>query len=80
MILQDENGMAYQTKYLSEKTGLSAGWRGFSLAHNLQQGDVLVFHLVMPNKFMVTVPLTSFDFSYQLFCTFRNWSSSWCRS
>ncbi|XP_022981872.1 B3 domain-containing protein Os01g0234100 [Cucurbita maxima] len=55
MILQDESGMGFQTKYLSEKTGLSAGWRGFSLAHNLQQGDVLVFHLVMPNKFMVYI-------------------------
>ncbi|CAK9318075.1 unnamed protein product [Citrullus colocynthis] len=55
MVLEDESGLLYETKYLSEKTGLSAGWRGFSMAHKLLQGDVIVFHLVMPNKFMVYI-------------------------
>uniref|UniRef100_A0A9I9DK05 TF-B3 domain-containing protein n=1 Tax=Cucumis melo TaxID=3656 RepID=A0A9I9DK05_CUCME len=27
MVLEDENGKLYETKYLSDKTGLSAGWR-----------------------------------------------------
>ncbi|XP_038900948.1 B3 domain-containing protein Os01g0234100 isoform X2 [Benincasa hispida] len=55
MVLEDESGKLYETKYLSEKTGLSAGWRGFSIAHKLLQGDVIVFHLVMPNRFMVYI-------------------------
>ncbi|XP_008456112.1 B3 domain-containing protein Os01g0234100-like isoform X1 [Cucumis melo] len=55
MVLEDENGKLYETKYLSDKTGLSAGWRGFSIAHKLLQGDVIVFHLVLPNKFMVYI-------------------------
>lgn len=71
MVLEDENGKLYETKYLSDKTGLSAGWRGFSIAHKLLQGDVIVFHLVLPNKFMVTVPLTLVDFSWQLFYIFH---------
>ena len=71
MVLEDENGKLYETKYLSDKTGLSAGWRGFSIAHKLLQGDVIVFHLVMPNKFMVTVRLTLADF-WQLLHIFHN--------
>ncbi|GAA0174842.1 hypothetical protein LIER_28146 [Lithospermum erythrorhizon] len=34
--------------------GLSAGWRGFSLAHNLEEGDV-VFHLVGFCRFKVYI-------------------------
>ena len=43
------------TKYLVGKTGLSGGWRAFSIAHNLIEGDILVFELVQPTKFMVTM-------------------------
>ena len=46
---------AFQIKYLVEKIGLSGGWRGFSIAHKLLEGDVCVFHLVKPSKFKVTV-------------------------
>lgn len=53
MVLVDECGTEYKAKYLAEKTGLSGGWRGFSIAHNLLEGDVLVFGLVQPTKFMV---------------------------
>lgn len=53
MVLQDETGEVCEAKYLSEKVGLSAGWRGFSLAHKLVEGDVVVFHLVSPLKFKV---------------------------
>ncbi|XP_070040891.1 B3 domain-containing protein At5g42700-like isoform X4 [Nicotiana tomentosiformis] len=43
--LVDESQEEYKTKYLAERNGLSGGWRGFSLAHNLVEGDVLVFQL-----------------------------------
>ncbi|XP_061354575.1 B3 domain-containing protein Os01g0234100-like isoform X2 [Gastrolobium bilobum] len=53
--LEDENGELYETKYLAQKVGLSGGWRGFSLAHNLLEMDVLIFHLVQPSKFKVYI-------------------------
>ncbi|KAM3377187.1 B3 domain-containing protein like [Capsicum galapagoense] len=43
--LVDESQDEYKTKYLAERNGLSGGWRGFSLAHDLVEGDVLVFQL-----------------------------------
>lgn len=55
MVLEDESGKEYETKYLAEKVGLSGGWRGFSIAHELVERDVLVFHLVGPSKFKVIV-------------------------
>ncbi|XVE93350.1 hypothetical protein REPUB_Repub01dG0184300 [Reevesia pubescens] len=51
IVLEDEEGEEFQTKYLVEKIGLSGGWRGFSIAHKLLEGDVCVFHLVKPSKF-----------------------------
>ncbi|OMP00712.1 hypothetical protein COLO4_12449 [Corchorus olitorius] len=51
LVLEDEEGKEYDTKYLVDKVGLSGGWRGFSIAHNLVEGDVCVFHLVKPTKF-----------------------------
>ncbi|KAK3222322.1 hypothetical protein Dsin_009347 [Dipteronia sinensis] len=53
--LEDECGEQYEAKYFAEKTGLSAGWRQFSTAHNLLEGDVLVFQLVGPLKFKVYI-------------------------
>ncbi|XWS54818.1 hypothetical protein CRYUN_Cryun10bG0121900 [Craigia yunnanensis] len=55
MVLEDEEGKEFQTKYLAEKVGLSGGWRGFSIAHKLLEGDVCVFHLVRPSKFKVYI-------------------------
>ncbi|KAM7268759.1 hypothetical protein ACFE04_010925 [Oxalis oulophora] len=55
IILEDEFGKEYKTVYLAVKTGLSGGWRGFSIAHNLLEGDVIVFHLVEPSKFKVYI-------------------------
>ncbi|ESR36282.1 hypothetical protein CICLE_v10030084mg, partial [Citrus x clementina] len=55
IVLEDESGSEYDTKYLVEKIGLSAGWRGFSIAHKLVEGDALVFHLVTPSKFKVYI-------------------------
>ncbi|KAI9089028.1 hypothetical protein K1719_029307 [Acacia pycnantha] len=53
--LEDESGKEYQLKYIACKTGLGAGWRQFSAAHKLQDGDVLVFQLVDPSKFKVYI-------------------------
>ncbi|XP_023923470.1 B3 domain-containing protein Os01g0234100 isoform X2 [Quercus suber] len=53
--LEDEGGKQYVLKYIAYKTGLSAGWRQFSAAHNLIEGDVLVFQLVEPTKFKVYI-------------------------
>ncbi|XP_058089227.1 B3 domain-containing protein Os06g0194400-like [Magnolia sinica] len=53
--LVDENGDEYPTVYLAQKTGLSGGWRGFSLAHDLVDGDALVFQLVKATIFKVFI-------------------------
>ncbi|KAI9154277.1 hypothetical protein LWI28_023712 [Acer negundo] len=53
IVLEDEDGNEYNTKYLAEKIGLSAGWRGFSISHKIREGDVAVFHLVSQTKFKV---------------------------
>ncbi|XP_048336845.2 B3 domain-containing protein At3g19184 isoform X2 [Ziziphus jujuba] len=53
--LVDEDENEFQTKYLADKTGLSGGWRGFSIEHQLVDGDALVFHLVRPTQFKVYI-------------------------
>lgn len=55
VFLVDECGDKYRTKYLAAKTGLSGGWRGFSIAHNLLEQDVLVFELIRPCQFKVYI-------------------------
>ncbi|KAK1402577.1 TF-B3 domain-containing protein [Heracleum sosnowskyi] len=55
VVLVDENELEHETKYLAEKNGLSAGWRGFAIAHKLQEKDVLVFHLIQQCKFKVYI-------------------------
>jgi len=54
IVLVDEDGDEFSTKYLIGKSGLSGGWRGFSIAHNLVENDVLVFQLIETCKFKVT--------------------------
>lgn len=53
--LVDEDGEEFETKYLIEKNGLSGGWRGFSIAHDLVDGDALVFQLIEPLTFKVNL-------------------------
>nr|XP_043620027.1 B3 domain-containing protein Os01g0234100-like [Erigeron canadensis] len=55
VVLVDEDDQEFNTKYLVDKTGLSGGWRGFSLAHKLLEGDVLVFQLTGRWKFKVYI-------------------------
>ncbi|XP_071724985.1 B3 domain-containing protein Os01g0234100-like [Rutidosis leptorrhynchoides] len=53
--LEDENGNEFKIKYIAYKTGLSAGWRQFCMAHNLLEGDVLIFQLIGPKRFKVYI-------------------------
>ncbi|KAF9667654.1 hypothetical protein SADUNF_Sadunf15G0046200 [Salix dunnii] len=55
IFLEGEGGKSYPTKYLARKSGLSGGWRFFAIDHNLKGGDIVVFHLVNPNKFKVYI-------------------------
>lgn len=51
IVLEDENGEDHHTTYLGYKQGLSAGWRGFAIDHDIKVGDVVVFELVKSTKF-----------------------------
>uniref|UniRef100_A0A7C8Z1H0 TF-B3 domain-containing protein n=2 Tax=Opuntia streptacantha TaxID=393608 RepID=A0A7C8Z1H0_OPUST len=53
--LVDEDGGEWQTKYLAAKNGLSGGWRGFAIDHELVDGDCLIFQLVKPNTLKVHI-------------------------
>ncbi|PHT42046.1 B3 domain-containing protein [Capsicum baccatum] len=55
VILVDEKNEEFGTNYLVDKNGLSGGWKGFSIAHNLLEKDVLVFQLIEPCKFKVYI-------------------------
>ena len=55
MILQAEREKEYKMKYIAYKTGLSAGWRQFCVAHQLFEGDALVFQLIGSCTFKVMV-------------------------
>ncbi|KAL3525699.1 hypothetical protein ACH5RR_014071 [Cinchona calisaya] len=55
VVLEDESGEQFEIKYISEKTGLSAGWRKFVAAHKLVEGDVLIFQLIGPTTFKVLI-------------------------
>eukprot|EP00252_Welwitschia_mirabilis_P003403 TRINITY_DN13481_c0_g1_i1.p1 TRINITY_DN13481_c0_g1~~TRINITY_DN13481_c0_g1_i1.p1 ORF type:complete len:246 (-),score=60.90 TRINITY_DN13481_c0_g1_i1:159-896(-) len=54
-ILEDENGEETNSLYLFPKCGLSAGWRGFSIAHELMDGDCLIFQMTEPRRFKVYI-------------------------
>ncbi|KAG7976169.1 hypothetical protein I3843_06G136500 [Carya illinoinensis] len=53
--LVDEDGNEFPTKYLAKKPGLSGGWRGFAIDHQLVDGDALVFQLIKPTTFKVFI-------------------------
>ncbi|CAL4978788.1 unnamed protein product [Urochloa decumbens] len=55
IVLEDENGQDYQTLYLGAKQGLSAGWRGFAIKHDIKVDDVVIFQLVRSTKFKVYI-------------------------
>lgn len=53
LVLEDEHGNEYDSKYIAKRTGLSGGWRAFALEHKLDDGDALVFELIEPTRFKV---------------------------
>lgn len=53
MVLEDEDGNEYDAVFISERTGLSGGWRAFALEHKLDDGDALIFELVERTRFKV---------------------------
>ncbi|WCJ31117.1 B3 domain-containing protein Os01g0234100 [Euphorbia peplus] len=53
--LVDESGKEFKMKYFGPKTGLSAGWRQFAVAHQLLEGDALIFQYIDFCKFKVYV-------------------------
>ncbi|CAA0807543.1 B3 domain-containing protein [Striga hermonthica] len=53
--LIDEDGNESEAKYLGLKRGLSGGWRGFAIDHELVDGDAVVFQLVEPTTFRVYI-------------------------
>lgn len=55
LTLIDEDGNEFQSLYLAPKNGLSGGWRGFSMEHDLVDGDALIFELINPKTFKVIV-------------------------
>ncbi|XP_020219556.1 B3 domain-containing protein At5g42700 isoform X2 [Cajanus cajan] len=55
MTLIDEDGNEYPTIYLARKTGLSGGWKGFAVAHDLADGDALIFQLIKRTAFKVYI-------------------------
>jgi len=54
MTLVDEDGNEYSTIYLQRKSGLSGGWKAFAVAHDLADGDALIFQLIKRTTFKVT--------------------------
>ncbi|KAK4481503.1 hypothetical protein RD792_012403 [Penstemon davidsonii] len=55
IILVDEQGEEWPVIYLARKTGLSGGWKKFSVDHELVDGDALVFQLIRPTVFKVFI-------------------------
>ncbi|XP_020244679.1 B3 domain-containing protein Os05g0481400-like [Asparagus officinalis] len=55
VILEDKKGKEHDVLYLGRKNGLSGGWRGFAIDHNLEDRDVLVFELSEPTRFKVRI-------------------------
>ncbi|KAI9201066.1 hypothetical protein LWI28_017509 [Acer negundo] len=53
--LVDESGDEYQTIYLARKNGLSGGWKGFAVAHDLVDGDAVIFQLIKRTTFKVYI-------------------------
>jgi len=55
MVLEDEDGVEFDAVYIGKRTGLSGGWRGFAMHHNLEDGDSLVFELTEHDRFKVHI-------------------------
>ncbi|CAM0913579.1 unnamed protein product [Alopecurus aequalis] len=55
MVLEDEEGGEFDAIYIGNRTCLSGGWSSFSMHHNLEDGDSLVFELAEPGRFKIYI-------------------------
>ncbi|XBJ22646.1 hypothetical protein VPH35_001004 [Triticum aestivum] len=55
IVLEDEDGLRFDTNYLARKQGLSGGWSRFATRHHLKVGDAVVFQLVEQTRFKVYI-------------------------
>ncbi|KAI3878520.1 hypothetical protein MKX03_023970 [Papaver bracteatum] len=70
--LVDLQGVRFETHYLPCKRGLSAGWKGFALQHNLIHQDALIFELTEPTVFRVSdIIIFNLHFSIHKLCCIR---------
>lgn len=53
--LVDEEGDEYPVVYLARKRGLSGGWKGFAEAHELIDGDAVIFQVISPSVLKVYI-------------------------
>ncbi|KAI3909196.1 hypothetical protein MKX01_022104 [Papaver californicum] len=55
IVLEDEEGSIYDTKYLGESVALSGEWKSFVVNHELDDGDALVLELIQPRRLKVYI-------------------------
>ncbi|KAI3960358.1 hypothetical protein MKW98_017082 [Papaver atlanticum] len=55
MVLEDEEGSIYDTRYLGEFAVLSGGWKPFVEDHELDDGDALVLEFIQPRRLKVYI-------------------------
>ena len=80
MTLIDEDGEPSETKYLAHKNGLSGGWRGFAIDHELVDGDALVCQLISPTEFKVIPllrPFISISYCHRIICFGFTWDNGY---
>lgn len=56
VVLDGESGKECQTNFLADKCGLSGGWKAFSAAYKLVEGDVVVYFIRL---FLINLKLRS---------------------
>lgn len=54
-MLEDDKEKEWECLYLAHRKGMSSGWRGFALDHDIMDGDCCVFELVGPLRFKVHI-------------------------
>lgn len=55
VMLVDEKEKEWECSYIATKTGMSSGWRGFAIDHDLMDGDCCIFELVSPLRYKVHI-------------------------
>lgn len=53
--LVDSRGGIWHALLIHDASGLSGGWRGFTIDHRLEVGDALVFEMAFPYVFLVRI-------------------------